>query len=218
MCAKGAGGVASTKEVRVVPMRLGNETVFAEVLILNNDVPLLLPVTLLDRCIIDLQRNVIVWNWANKKPCETEMLSLKSKHRSVDITNFSEVVFSVPQGVLSKYGVLASDFIYQAASPVAGNCYFSNRNGASGAAASPRLDGDLRLPEDDRRGQRPRVRHDGRSGVSDWGEGYRGGAGSQVHFWTGPDNAGSHRSAFTGGHQCPVSESPCLLRRHFDVP
>ena len=102
-------------------MRLGNETVFAEVLILHNDVPLLLLATLLHRCIIDLQRNVIVWNWANKKPCETEMLTLKSKHRSVDITNFSEVVFSVPQGVLSKYGVPASDFTYQAASPVAGN-------------------------------------------------------------------------------------------------
>ena len=71
VCAKGVGGVASTKEVRVVPMRLGNETVFAEVLILDNDVPPLLPATLLDRCIIDLQRNVIVWNWANKKPCET---------------------------------------------------------------------------------------------------------------------------------------------------
>ena len=85
VCAKGVGGVASTKEVRVVPMRFGNETVFAEVLILNDDVPLLLPATLLDRCIIDLQRNVIVWNWANKKPCETEMLTLKSKHRSIDI-------------------------------------------------------------------------------------------------------------------------------------
>ena len=84
-------------------MRLGNETVFAEVFILHNDVPLLLRATLLDRCIIDVQRNVIVWNRASKKPCETEMLTLKRKHRSADITNFSEVVFSVPQGVLSKY-------------------------------------------------------------------------------------------------------------------
>ena len=120
-CANGVGGVASTKEVRVVPMRFGNDTIFAEMLILDNDVPPLLPATLLDSCIVDLQRNVIVWNWANKKQCETEMLILKSKHRSIDITNFSEVVFSVPQGVLSKYGVFAFDFIYQAASPVAGN-------------------------------------------------------------------------------------------------
>ena len=71
LCAKGVGGLASTKEIRIVPMRLGNDTVFAEVLILNNDVPLLLPATLLDKCVIDLQRNVIVWHWANKKPFET---------------------------------------------------------------------------------------------------------------------------------------------------
>ena len=51
VCAKGVGGVASTKEIRIVPMRLGNETVFAEVFILHNDVPLLLRATLLDKCI-----------------------------------------------------------------------------------------------------------------------------------------------------------------------
>ena len=102
-------------------MRLGDQTIFAEVLILDNDVPPLLPSTLFDNCIVDLQRNVIVWNWANKKPCETEMLRLKSKHRSIDISNFREVGFAVPQGVLSKYGVFAFDFTYQAQSPVAGN-------------------------------------------------------------------------------------------------
>ena len=60
--AKGVGGVACTKEVRLVPMRLGNMTVFVEMLILDNEVPPLLSATLLDRCIVDLQRNVIVWN------------------------------------------------------------------------------------------------------------------------------------------------------------
>ena len=93
---------------------------FAEVLILDNDVPPLLPATLLDNCIVDLQRNVIVWNWVNKEPYETEMLRLKSKHRSIDISNFCEVGFCVPQRVFSKYGVLAFDFTYQAASPAAG--------------------------------------------------------------------------------------------------
>ena len=46
LCAKGVGGLASTKEIRIVSMRLGNETILAEVLILWNDVPFLLPATL----------------------------------------------------------------------------------------------------------------------------------------------------------------------------
>ena len=73
------------------------------------------------------------------------------------------------------------------------------------------------LPEDGRRGQSPRVRYGGRSGVSGGDEGHGGGAGSQVHFWTGLDDARSHRPTITGGHQCLVPEPSGLLRRHIDV-
>ena len=40
--ARGVGGVARTKEVRLIPMRLGDLTVFVEMLILSREVPPLL--------------------------------------------------------------------------------------------------------------------------------------------------------------------------------
>ena len=45
--ARGVGGSALAKSVRFVPLRLGNASVFVEILILKNDVPPLLAVTLL---------------------------------------------------------------------------------------------------------------------------------------------------------------------------
>ena len=49
----GVGGSALTKEVRLVPLRLGNVIVCVEMLIFRNDVPPLLAVTLFESGIID---------------------------------------------------------------------------------------------------------------------------------------------------------------------
>ena len=46
--ARGVGGTVQTKEVMLIPMRLDNATVFVELLVLKNEVPPLLSVTLLD--------------------------------------------------------------------------------------------------------------------------------------------------------------------------
>ena len=82
--ARGVCGVAQTKDVRLIPLRLGDSTVLIEMFILNNDVPPLLSVTLLDNCIIDFKSNLITWNWPNKAPCKSTMCTLRSKHRSVN--------------------------------------------------------------------------------------------------------------------------------------
>ena len=83
--ARVVGGVAQTKEVRLIPMRLWNITVFVEMLILNSEVPPLLSATLMDKCVIDLQRNVLTGSWKVRAPCESVTHTLRSKHRSVDV-------------------------------------------------------------------------------------------------------------------------------------
>ena len=83
--ARGVDGTAQTKEVRLIPMRLGNAMVFVELLVLTNEVPQLLSVTLLEQCVIDLQRNVLTWKWLGSEPCESVMHTLSSKHRAVDV-------------------------------------------------------------------------------------------------------------------------------------
>ena len=112
--ARGVGGIASTKEIRLIQMRLGDITVFVELLVLKSEVPPLLSATLLDKCVIDLQRNILTWNWKGRAPCESVMHTLRSKHRAVDVSNFHGVEFLVPEKVLSKYGVQSFDFVYQA--------------------------------------------------------------------------------------------------------
>ena len=138
--ARGVGGTASTKEIRLIPMRLGNVTAFVELLALKHEVPPLLSVTLLEHCVIDLQRNIFTWNWRGRASCESVMYSLKSKHRAVDVSNFNGVEFIVPERVLSKYGVKSSDFSYSVVHQDARNCFFasdsSNRDGAGGAAST----------------------------------------------------------------------------------
>ena len=138
--ARGVGGIAQTKEVRLIPMRLGNATMFVELLVLKSEVPPLLSVTLFEKCVIDLQRNVITWNSKGRAPCESVMHSLKSKHRAVDVSDFKGVEFIVPERVLSKYGVKTSDFAYPVVRQDARNCFFasdsSNRDGAGGAAST----------------------------------------------------------------------------------
>ena len=94
--ARGVGGIAQTKEVRLIPMRIGNATMFVELLVLKSEVPQLLSVTLFEKCVIDLQRNVITWNSKGRAPCESVMYSLRSKHRAVDVSNFHGVEFIVP--------------------------------------------------------------------------------------------------------------------------
>ena len=87
--ARGVGGTAQTKEVRLIPMRLGNATVFVELLVLKHEVPPLLSVTLLEQCVIDLQRNVLTWKWISRDTCESVMHTLSSKHRAVGVFAFS---------------------------------------------------------------------------------------------------------------------------------
>ena len=70
-------------------MRLGNATVFVELLVLKHEVPQLLSVTLLEQGVIGLQRNVLTWKWIGREPCESVMHTLGSKHRAVDVSNFS---------------------------------------------------------------------------------------------------------------------------------
>ena len=95
-----------------MPMRVGNATVFVELLVLKNEVPLLLSVTLFEQCVIDLRRNVFTWKLSGREPCESVMYTLSSKHRAVDVSNFHGVEFLVPEKVLSKYGVQSFDFVY----------------------------------------------------------------------------------------------------------
>ena len=86
--ARGVGGIASTKEIRLIPMRLGNVKACEELLVLKNEVPPLLSVTLLEHCVIDLQRNILTWNLRGRASCESVMYSLNSKHRAVHVSIF----------------------------------------------------------------------------------------------------------------------------------
>ena len=67
--ARGVGGTAQTKDVRLILMRLGNVTAFVELLVLKSEVHPLLSVSLLEQCVIDLRRNVLTWNWGGRSPC-----------------------------------------------------------------------------------------------------------------------------------------------------
>ena len=138
--ARGVGGVVQTKEVRLIPMRLGDITVFVEMLILNSEVPPLLSAIPFDKCVIDLQRNALTWNWEGRAACESVMHTFRSKHRPVNVSNFHGVHFTVPKKVLLKYDVQTCDFMYQAVPQDARNCFFasdsSNRDGAGGTASA----------------------------------------------------------------------------------
>ena len=111
-----------------------------ELLVLRSEVPPLLSATLLDKCVIDLQRNVLTWNWKGMAAFESAMHTLRSKHRALDVYKFHGVDFIVPKKVLLKYGVQSFDFMCQAVPQDARNCFFasdsSNRDGASGAAST----------------------------------------------------------------------------------
>ena len=75
--ARGVGGTAQTKEVRLIFMRFGNATAFVELLVLKSEVPPLLSVTLFEQCDIDLRRNILTWHWSGRSQCESVMHSIR---------------------------------------------------------------------------------------------------------------------------------------------
>ena len=88
--ARGVGGSALPKEVRPVPL-LRNAIVCIEMLILKNAVMPLLAVTLLESCIINLQKNLITWQCSCKGAFGSDLYTLKSRHRSVNVCSFQGV-------------------------------------------------------------------------------------------------------------------------------
>ena len=106
--ARGVGGEAISIGVAELPLGIGGVNGILEVTIVKDEVPLLIPVSLLrdlGAC-VDLVNNELVLGKYGKK---TSMNVLKSGHVSVDVLNFSSEGWSIPQEAVNQ-GLQEHDF------------------------------------------------------------------------------------------------------------
>ena len=107
--ASGIGGQATTLFVALVPTILGGAPGIVKVTVVQEDVPHLLSIGLLEAMgsVIDTKQNIIHY-WEHGT--QDRMTRLKSGHRTVDVTKWSGEGFPVPDQVREQYGLCEGAF------------------------------------------------------------------------------------------------------------
>eukprot|EP00435_Cladocopium_sp_Y103_P035246 s245_g9.t1 len=107
--ASGIGGQANTLFMALVPTILGGTPGIVRLTVVEEDVPHLLSIGLLESAgsIIDTKSNIIQYL---EHGTQDKMHRLKSGHRTVDITKWDGDVFPVPQQVRDQYGLTEGAF------------------------------------------------------------------------------------------------------------
>ena len=107
--ASGIGGQATTLFMALIPTILGGAPGIVRVTVVQEDIPHLLSIGLLESAgsIIDTKANVI--RFEEHGTCD-KMLRLKSGHRTVDVTKWDGGLFPVPPQVREQYGLSEGAF------------------------------------------------------------------------------------------------------------
>jgi len=107
--AAGVGGKARPLYVALVPCALGGHPGVLKVTILSEDIPQLLSIGLLEhgKAVIDTHLNTISFKTFG---CQANMTRMESGHRLLDIADWSDLDFILPEQVSQRYGLKESDF------------------------------------------------------------------------------------------------------------
>ncbi|CAE7498867.1 TY1B-DR1 [Symbiodinium sp. CCMP2592] len=100
-CARGIGGQARTIGVCEIPLGIGGTPGVLEATVVSDDVPLLIPISLLRALgsVIDLPSNVLRLTFVNS---EAPMTTLPSGHAAVSIVDFGSCGWQFPEACLGK--------------------------------------------------------------------------------------------------------------------
>ena len=107
--AAGVGGKARPLYVALVPCALGGHPGVLKVTILSEDIPQLLSIGLLEhgKAVIDTDLNTISFKTFG---CQADMTRMESGHRLLDIADWSNLDFVLPEQVSQEYGLKEPDF------------------------------------------------------------------------------------------------------------
>ena len=107
--ASGIGGQATTLFMALIPTILGGAPGIVRVTVVQEDIPHLLSIGLLESAgsVIDTKANVIRFE---EHGTQDKMLRLKSGHRTVDVTKWDGGLFPVPPQVREQYGLSEGAF------------------------------------------------------------------------------------------------------------
>ena len=107
--ASGIGGQATTLFMALIPTILGGAPGIVRVTVVQEDIPHLLSIGLLESAgsVIDTKANVIRFE---EHGTQDKMLRLKSGHRTVDVTKWDGGLFPVPLQVREQYGLSEGAF------------------------------------------------------------------------------------------------------------
>ena len=112
-CARGVGGAAKVAGVAEIPLGLGGVNGILEATVVEDEVPLLIPVNLLKsiRAVVDIDTEELVMK---KFDTKIPMFRMKSGHFSVSVLDFDDGGWTAPQEAVIK-GRRTSDFVLHAA-------------------------------------------------------------------------------------------------------